>query len=304
MTITDFFSNTDAIKQFIRGVDINTDLSGFAPMYRHASKRLVKLIGIDTYDVLAAYVKIPPDPAVAVLDRAVEYARGTLANLLAISWFAFDAESRYGKMYRYQENQIIEAYLENAWAEFDQLITLMETDIAKDAADESYTTPFDDFADTDLFKERQNLYITSAGEFDKYYGIDNSSYFYFNAIFIQKEVEQERIYSRLKDVPTDEDLLWLIKKAIAFETVALACKRFDYTELPKSIRNSIPAEIGASVNRNEMGDIKEKQYAGLHAKAMEYLDKIDIKKKAAASTVTPVVPEAINSEEKKFYLST
>jgi hypothetical protein len=310
MTTTDFFATTSAVKQFIRGIDISTDITAFAPMYRHAAKKLVKLIGQDTYDMLAAHVKTPPTPAVAILDLAVEYVRGTLANLLAISWFTFDAGNRNKtdeKLYRYQETQIIEAYLENAWAEFDQLISLMEEDIAKAAADESvppYVTPFADFEGMELFKERQNLYITSAGEFDKYYGIDNSSYFYFSAVFIQKEVEQENIYSRVKEKPTDEDLLWLIKKAIAFETVAIACKRFDYTELPKNIRNSIPAEIGSSVNRAEMGDIKEKQYVSLHNKAVEYLDKIELKMKLKDALITPEVSVQVNDETKKFYLST
>lgn len=308
MTITDFFANTAAIKVFIREVDINTDVTQLAPMYRHAAKKLVKLVGQDTYDMLAAHVKTPPNPSVEVLDLAVEYVRGTLANLLAISWFTFNAGQRNNteaKLYRYQETQIMEAYLENAWAEFDQLIALMEEDIAKAAADESetpYVTPFDDFEDTELFSERQNLYITSAGEFDKYYGIDNSSYFYFNAIFIQKEVEKEQIYTRVETKATDAEMLWLIKKAIAFETVAIACQRFDYTELPKNLRNDKGAEIGASVNRNEMGSIKDTLYNRLHAKAVEYLDKIELKLKLAASTVTPDIPDAINAETNKFYL--
>jgi hypothetical protein len=312
MTITDFFANTAAIKVFIRGIDINTGIDSFAPMYRHAAKKFVKLVGSDTYDMLAAHIKTPPDPAVPILGQAVEYTRGTLANMLALPWFAFDAASRNkdGNVYRYQENDIKEAYLENAWAEFDELINLMEADIAKAAADESqtpYVTPFADFADMELFKEREKLYITSAGEFDKYYGINNSSYFYFSAIFIQQEVERETIYTRVKTRPVDNtdnaDLLYLIRKAIAFETVARACQRFDYTELPLNLRNDSGKEIGASVNRNEMGSIKDTLYSRLHAKALEYYGSIDLKMKIASSTTTPELPTEVNDETKKFYLS-
>jgi len=318
MIITDFFATTAALKEFIRGISIDTGLESFAPMYRHAAKKLVKLVGVETYDLLAAHVKTPPNPEVPVLDLAVEYVRATLANLLAIAWFNFDAGERNAaekKLYRYQEDKIIESYLENAWAEFDQLVAHMETDIAAAAASETvppYATPFTDFEDSDLFMERQDLYITSAAEFDKYYGIDSSSYFYFNAIFIQKEVEEEEITPRVKTIPTitvdevevdDPDFLRIIKKAIAFETVARACQRFDYTELPKSLRNDIIKEIGGSVNRNEMGSIKDSLYARLHAKALKYFQDIEFKLKLASATTTPVVPVAINSEDKKFYLT-
>jgi hypothetical protein len=320
MTITDFFSNTAALKVFIKGIDISTDISGFAPMYRHAAKKFVKLVGSGTYDLLKGHITTPPDPAVAILDQAVEYARGTMANLLALAWFAFNAGDRNknDNLYRYQENEVKEKYLENAWAEFDELINLMESDIATAAADESetpYVSPFTAFAASDLFKERENLYITSAGEFDKIYGIDNSSYFYFNAIFIQQEVEKETIYARVKEKPvilvedTDDEkahkteMLYLIRKAIAFETVARACQRFDYTELPKNLRNDSGKEIGASVNRNEMGSIKDILYSRLHAKALEYLSSIDLKTKLAASETTPDFPDEVNSEDNKFYLS-
>ncbi len=294
MTISDFFNNTAAVKTFIRGIDASADISSFAPVYRPAAKKYINLIGQETYDMLKAYVATPPQPTDADKDLAIEYTRGAIANLLAISWFTFDAGRRNKtdeKLYRYQENLIADAYLENAWAELDQLVLLLESGPEK----------FTDFADSLLYKQREKLYIKDAADFNKYYNIDSSSYFYYNSIFIQVEVEKEKIASRFRTIETDEELLYLIKKAIAFETVSIACQRFDYSELPKGIRNDISKEISGSVNRNELGDIKDIVSKRLHAKAQQFLDKIDIIKKSAATVIPPTVPEEIITETNKFY---
>jgi hypothetical protein len=297
MTITDFFSNVAQIKAFVRGIDASADINSFAPVYRQAAKKYVNLVGQATYDMLKAHIATPPTPAVPEKDLAVEYSRGALSNLMAIPWFNFDSGTRNAtdkKLYRYQEDKITETYLENAWAELDQLVAIMEDN----------ATVFNDFAESELYKQRNGLYIKNASEFHALYNIDSSSYFYYNTVFIMREVENENIKPRLEAEPEDEDILWLVKKAIAFEVVAIACQRFDYSELPKGIRNDIIKEISGSVNRNELGNIKNSIATMLHNKAMEYLDKVDLRLKSAASIEAPVVPDAdVNKEENKFYLT-
>jgi hypothetical protein len=293
MTITDFFSTTSQLKEFIRGIDINTNISSFTPVYRQAAKKYINLVGQATYDALKGFVTTPPEPANEDITLAIEYTRAAIANLLAMPWFVFDSGERNAtdkKLYRYQEN---------AWAELDQLVALME----------SLPETFTDFADSDLYAQREGLFLSNAGEFNKYYGIDDSSYFYYSVVYIMHEVENAHILPRFDELPDEEDdtpdldLLYAIKKFIAFETVAIACQRFDYTELPRGIRNEIIKEIGASVNRAEMGNIKDAIYSRLHAKAMSYLETIDISIAASGDT-TPVVPtENVNAEENKFYLS-
>jgi hypothetical protein len=310
MTITDYFTTVTQIKAYIRGIDASADITSFAPVYRPAAKKFVNLVGQKTYDLLAEHIETPPTPAVEELDAAVEYSRAALANLMAIPWFDFDSGSRNAtdkKLYRYQEDKIIEAYLENAWAELDQLISYIEADIAKAAADESptpYETPFEDFAESELYTQRNGFYIKSAAEFNKLYNINSSSYFYYNVADIMREVENENIKPRFKEASDDTDMLWLVKKAIAFETMSIACQRLDYTELPKGIRNDIIKEIGASVNRNELGSVKGNLATMLHNKALEYFGKIDLSLQSSASEDAPVVPDAeVNSEDNKYYLT-
>ncbi len=297
MTITDFFTTVAQIKEYVREVDASGSLDSFKPVYRPAAKKYINLVGQATYDKLKTHLATPPDPSVPSLDSGLEYTRAALANLLAINWFILDSGSRNAtdkKLFRYQEAQIREVYIEQAWAELDQLIALMEAN----------KTVFTDFAAAELYKQREDLYIKSAADFDRYFNIGGSSYFYFNAIFIQTEVEIELVRSRLKETTNDDDTLYLVKKAIAFETVARACERFDYSELPKGIRNDIGQEIGGSVNRNELGNVKISLAEKLHQKAMQYIESLDIKLQAAAADGTaPIIPENVNSEDNKFYLT-
>lgn len=302
MTIADFFSSTSQLKEFIRGVDINTNISSFGPVYRQAAKKYINLVGQETYDFLKGKVATPPSPADADITLAIEYTRGALANLMAMPWFVFDSGERNAtekKLYRYQEDKIYDTYLEQAWAELDQLVALLE----------SLPDKFTDFADSELYKQKEGVYLDNAGEFNKYYGIDNSSYFYYSILYIMREIEDDQVYSRFDDPPDEDDsepdldMINLIKKFIAYETVAVACQRLDYTELPRGIRNEIIKEFNANMNRAEMGNIKDAIYARLHAKAKDYLDKIDISI-ASAADEAPVVPsEDVNSEDNKFYLS-
>lgn len=308
MNIIDYFATTGDIKKYVRGIDAAQELSSFAPVYRPAAKKLINLVGQETYHVLKEYITTPPQNPIPVLDTAVDYTRAALANLMAISWFKFDAGQRNAtdkKLYRYQEDQTIEAYLENAWAELDQLINLMEKDIQKELEDETltYETPFMEFSDHPTYKLRDKLYITNTSEFHAFYNIDSSSYFYYNSVFIQQEVENENIRPRFKEKPTDNDMLYLVKKAIAFETMSIACQRLDYTELPKGIRNDIVKEVQG--NKGDAVSIKQALAVHLHNKAVEYLGKIDIRQKSEASATAPVIPdENVNKESNKFYLST
>lgn len=312
MTITDFFPSTDILQQFVRGIDGSTIIDQFAPLYRQASKKLVNIIGLPTYNKLKNHIATPPAETDEKLNSAVEYTRAVLANWLAVPWFILDSQQRNAtdkKLYRYQEDQTLELYLENAWAELDLLIELFESD----------TTKFSEFAETLTSAERAKFYLRTAATFDKYFGIDNSSYFYYRVIGIMKEVQEEEIFSRIKDEkyqpdfePEEEEeeeendkIPWLIRKAIAFETVARAAQRFDYSELPKGLRSDIGKEISASGNKSELGSIKDAIYTRLHSKAIEYLEKIETALTIAATTDSiPVIPTEVNSINKKFYLST
>ena len=299
----DFFSDTGDIRKFVKGIDAGVLIDSFEPPFRPAKLRLINLIGQGTYDLLKAYYT-NPDPVDADKAIAVEYAQGALANILALAYFYFDSGNRNNtdnNLYRYQEDKIIEQYIENAYSELSFLITTLE----------SNKTKFSDFADTDTYKNREKLYIKSANQFDQYYNIDKSAYFFYNATYIMIEIQSNAMFARIKDFPTleealssNEDLIYAIGKAIAFETMSKACLRFDYSELPKGIRNDIIKEIGSNTDRSKLVSVKEALSIRLHEEGKEYFHRIETEINKAKNSGTIVLPDDINNEDNKFYLQT
>ena len=299
----DFFANTSDVRKFVKGIDAGVLIDSFDPPFRPAKMRLINLIGQETYDLLLAYYA-NPDPEDELKAAAVEYAQGALANILALAYFYFDSGNRNNtdnNLYRYQEDKIIEQYIENAYSELSFLITILESD----------TTKFSDFAATDTYKNREKLYIKSANQFDQYYNIDKSAYFFYNATYLMVEVQSNAMFARIKGFPameeslsTNEDLIYAIGKAIAFETMSKACLRLDYTELPKGIRNDIIKEIDASVDRTKLMNVKEALSVRLHEEGKEYFRRIETEINKAKNSGTIIIPDDINNEDNKFYLQT
>jgi hypothetical protein len=226
---------------------------------------------------------------------AVGFLRGALANLTAIPYFMFEASQRnntQNNLYRYQENQMIEAYLENAWTELNFLLEYLE---AKD-------TVFTDYAETDQYKLRKTLFIKNATEFKRFYGAVNSAYFFNNVVFIIEEIQNKEIKSRLKSFPeiTDPDMRWLIGKAIAYETLSKACVQLDYTELPQGLRNDLAKEI--NLKNSKETDTKNALSAKFHNEAGKYFLKIEEANNAPRNAGTYIMNESTLTKEDKFYM--
>ncbi len=292
--ITDFFTYSSDLRNFAPQMPTDAKIETLEAHYRPQYQKLINLIGLETYDVLKAYFASIPDPAVEVMDKAVSFLRGALANLTAIPYFIFEASQRNNtenNLYRYQENKQVETYLENAWTELNFLLDHLETNVAT----------FTDYAATDQYKLRQTLFIKNAREFKKYYGSINSSYFFNNVIYIIEEVQKEEIQSRLEAFPeiTDENMLWLIGKAIAYETLSRACLQLDYTELPQGLRNDLAKEINEKNGKET--EIKSALSATFGNKAAEYFLKIEEANNETRNTVY-TLPQNTITETDKFYM--
>ena len=130
----------------------------------------------------------------------------------------------------------------------------------------------------------------------------NSAYFFNNSVFIIEEIQTEEIKSRLKAFPeiTDDNMKFLIGKAIVYETLSRACKQLDYTELPRGIRNDIVKEINAKNGKET--EIKNSLSAFFHNKAGSYFLKIEEANNAPRNAGTYILPESTLTEDDKFYM--
>lgn len=294
----DFFTGIDDIQKYVKGFTADTHVNTLEPDLRPAKKKMINLIGQDTYDALLEYFNTAdPEPAEPKKAQAIEYLQAALANQIAIMHFIFESSDRNNtdrNVYRYQEEKMLDLYLENTWGELNSLLTYLAAN----------ADTFTDYADTDTYTERNNLFIKNAHEFHKYYGINNSEYFFTNCVFIIKEVQEDTIKPMLNTFPpTGEDietLEWNIGKAIAFETVSRACTRFDLTELPKGLRHDMYRETNKK-NDNDQ-EVKNKMATILHNKAQEYLRYIENYANKARNDGDLIIPEDSYQDDDKFYL--
>ena len=129
-----------------------------------------------------------------------------------------------GSLYKYQHEEIKDHYREALWGAMDQLLELLDAN-----------PTIGDFEKTDEYKERQELPVKNAREFDRYYGIGASSFFYHKVLFLVRQVWRSDVKPLLPKEPTEE-MTELAKEALCYKVVALAVMQFDVTELPRAIR--------------------------------------------------------------------
>ena len=129
-----------------------------------------------------------------------------------------------GSLYKYQHEEIKDHYREALWGAMDQLLELLDANPS-----------IGDFKETNEYKERQLLPVKNAREFDRYYGIGASSFFYHKVLFLIRQVWRSDVKPLLPTEPTEE-MRELAREALCYKVVALAVMQFDVTELPRAIR--------------------------------------------------------------------
>lgn len=297
--ITDFFSYPSDFREFAPQMPTDGRIDDFESHYRPQFQKLVNLIGQETYNQLKTAYSAEDFDKTSKNGIAVGFLRAALANLTAIPYFIFEASQRNNtenKIYRYQEDKQIEIYLENAWTELNFLLNHLEAN----------TADFADYAATDQFKLRQKLFIKNSKEFKRFYGAVDSSYFFNNVVFIIEEVQSDEIRPRVKTFPeiTEDNMKFLIGKAIVYETLARACQQLDYTELPSGIRADVMKDTDSRTAKGMITetDLKNSVAAFFRNKAASYFLKIEEANNAPRNAGTYIMPESALTKTDKFYM--
>lgn len=230
----------ETIVEFVPGADVTVDDRLLKPYLTPAHKTVGAVIGADVFN------------AVAAMDGSdlLDYLKSAVANRLMYDYIVFETihKRRVQKQdtFKYELEGMQSAYLEYYFDALDSLIgELNVSDIPA-------------WIDSPAFRTRQTLLIPTTGEFDALYGIDNSDFFFFKTIFIQQRVMDTHMGGI--DIPSlDADRLRRVKRVAAILTVAYALRQFDFSMLPKTIRNSTAdgASRAAASEQNTMYDLSE-----------------------------------------------
>ena len=208
--------------------------------------------------------------------------------------------------FKYQTDELKISLVESAWFWMDQLFELLNVT----------TEVFTDWQDSDQKKQLKALLVEPA-DFTYTFGID-SFYFFVLCMPLIRKVIDEDITGRIKmsDIAiTDEDsevlktikseLNLLVKKAIVYRSLSLACKLYSFYELPSPLRKMADTEIHKGQTSEEY--VKNSVAAMLSNNADSMQQKLEAKyqilKNKTTGTESVPYSEKYLEESDKFYFS-
>jgi len=296
MVTIDFFDGIQKFRKLAPGVEASMSFDEMQSSASMAKKKLKDLIQ-DLWDDLKTHHESSDDNALKT--EAVGYLQGAYANLTMAEYHPFwiQKKKEEGKdYYRYEVQNQHEAYISNLWSYMDSLLDLFNT---------NHET-FPKWLETDTYKDRKDLLIESADEFNKYYEIGRSHYFFSKIIYIIREAGDDYLYPKIKskeglDEVGKEKLKKAVKKAVVFYAMGHAAKRLDFTELPKSIRNNDRDTARTMRTGYSESQAVEKLSETLLAKFEEYMDDVDFEINKPAPGSSSYLSTDINNEDDKSY---
>ncbi len=230
--LQDIFPDLATFGKYAAGVDTTLSLSDLEPSGRSAQKRICSIITDKVYNSIIDSKN----------EELLDSLRGAVANLTLNIQLVFSAVKRRKddvNLYKYELEDMRRAYVENYYNSIDTLIrSLSEQDNSEWKA-------------TRYYKLITTCKITSADEFDTIYPIDGSYLFYFRTVPLQKESLDERFSVYFQKASDNEDIIAMLKLALAKKIVAKALVRFDILEFPATIRNLFAENKSARQGKDE-----------------------------------------------------
>ena len=275
MTAKEIFPNLGEFQKYSDGMVADTSIEQLMPSIRSSIR------DINEY--------IPKEVFVAVLsggeDEPLELLKSAIASGASYKYQIFASAKKNGSeasMYKYQHEEVKAHHLESYWASLDALLDWL------DAHSESF-----DWSKTDTFKDREQLPVKNAHEFDKYFGIGNSSHFYFKVLYLIRQVWNGDIAPALPS-EASEKILELAKQALCYKVMAHAVMQFDITELPRSVRFDDSHEYSKSTQPQQRTSLYN-QFISRYNSLMQSIDRA----KASAAGVTGM--GTAQDEDQKYY---
>ena len=279
MKPTRLFYGLEEFQQYADGLVADTTYEQLAPSIRKVTLAILPVITRGVYDELSS--SHGDDAA-----DGLELLKTVVATGALLEYQIFASTKRNGtdaSLYKYQHEEIKDHYREAHWTAMDRLL---------DWLDEHPTVG--GWQDSAEYRARQALPVRSGTEFDRYYGIGASAFFYHKVLFLVRQVWGRDLQPLLPQVPSDK-ILESAKQALCYKVVALVVMQFDVTELPRSLRYDFNHEY----TKGSQMQGRDRLYNQLMAHYTSLVAGIERSK--AVSAGTTVVSSGHNSEDSKYY---
>lgn len=216
----------ETLREYAPGVDGALQENTVKPYLRPAHKTVAMVIGIEIFNRVAGMEDTP------LLDAL----RSAVANRIMYDYKLFETirkrQTEQADTYKYELQAMQDTYLGYYYDALDSLIRGLNE-----------TTDIPEWRQTPAYSVLTSLLIRNADEFQEFYGIDSSDYFFWSSVFLQRRVMDD--YLTGIDLPTlEQEMLRRVKGTVATLTVAFALRQFDISMLPRPLR--YPTQEGAS----------------------------------------------------------
>lgn len=214
----------DTLQQHAPGVDPSLLDSTIYPSIHAAEKELSNIVGEPTYRSIRQLED--DDPVRREFIAA-------LCNLVMFNYKVWEViykrQTQGQDTYKYELELMQSQYTDNYYSHVEDLIKMLEGPEGE---------RFPEWAKSPAHKQISTLLIKDVVEFNACYNIDNSYFFFFSTIFLQRKVLDRHIEPAFNVATLCEGHLRRAKVIVATYTVAYALRQFDFISLPKSIRNA------------------------------------------------------------------
>ncbi|MDD7010170.1 MAG: hypothetical protein SPH70_03860 [Candidatus Cryptobacteroides sp.] len=275
MTAKEIFPNLGEFQKYSDGMVADTSIEQLMPSIRSSIRDINEYIPKDVFDAILGGAE----------DEPLELLKSAIASGASYKYQIFASAKKNGSeasMYKYQHEEVKAHHLESYWASLDALLDWL------DAHSDSFN-----WSSTSTFSDREQLPVKNAHEFDKYFGIGNSSHFYFKVLYLIRQVWNGDIAPAL---PSDasEKIMELAKQALCYKVMAHAVMQFDITELPRSVRFDDSHEYSKSTQPQQRTSLYN-QFISRYTSLMQSIDRA----KASAAGVTGL--GTAQDEDQKYY---
>lgn len=279
MDPTTIFTDISDFRAYTNGLQADTSYAQLKPSIRTVAADIKEKITPAVFEAVASFGSDASDDQKA----GKELLKTALASGTMAKYAIFDSVKKNGSeasLYKYQLDEIKAHHAEAFARAMDDLLDWLDAN-----------TDTGNYSESPEYADRQSLPIRNAAEFDRYFGIGRSSYFFSKIIYLMRSVWLGKVKALVGD-SEDETVIDLGKRILAYRTMAAAVLQFDLTELPRSIRWDSGNEHASG---SAMQD-RDRLASQFISQAEGWEKNLQVR----TSTATAMVSDQ-NAEENKYY---
>lgn len=233
MNYITIFTDLEDFRSYAEGLQADTAYRQLHPSIRTTAMEMEKIITKAAFEAIAsgswtpAVTETTPEPESVDLSDVRTGLKVALAAGTMYRYQIFSSVKRNGSdaaLYKYQHEELKDNYIENYWKAMDDILDWLDA--------HPHVAGYDQ---TDTYKERHRLPVRNAEEFERYFGINRSSFFYAKVLYLIR-ASWKTIAPRISGYEENEDIMEAARKALCYTVMAKVAKRFDLTEFPRSLR--------------------------------------------------------------------